>query len=158
MIRKNKYMNVRLKTNTKKGRRMKEKTEDSKKQYINIYESELRIMAGNALAWGNTESGGTLFGLQTHGGRPVVMLATPPGRNAQHSFAHFAQDAEYVMEIAGELKRMHGIQILGDFHSHHDIPLDRPSGDDRTHIRRIAARNGIPCMVQLILTFEKEEF
>jgi len=41
--------------------------------YIVAWESELRFMAGLAARWGNIETGGEIYGLETHVGRPVIV-------------------------------------------------------------------------------------
>jgi len=50
--------------------------------FIFIWENILQFIAGLAFWAGEVETGGELYGLLSHAGRPVIMLATPPGPGA----------------------------------------------------------------------------
>ena len=67
--------------------------------YVVAWESELRFMAGLAARGGNIETGGEVYGLETHAGRPVIILATTPGPNAIHEVARFRQDIDFFKKI-----------------------------------------------------------
>jgi len=47
--------------------------------YIVAWESELRFMAGLGGSVGDIETGGEIYGLETHAGRPVIMNGHPSG-------------------------------------------------------------------------------
>ena len=98
-----------------------------------IYSSELDAMASWMAEFPHHETGGSLFGLFTHTGAPVVHLATGPGPLARHNPASFYQDPAYMEEIHAAVWRDHGLQHLGEWHSHHHLGLAEPSrGDVRT--------------------------
>ena len=124
------------------------------KQYINIFQSELQFMAGDSAQWGAVETGGALFGLQTHAGRLVASYATGPGPEAIHDTAHFRQNIEYFFKIQKTMNEKFGLQFLGDWHAHHILGIPRPSEGDIGHIRSIATKNNIPHMTEIILTHE----
>jgi len=128
------------------------------KQYLAIFESELRFIADNAAAWNGSETGGDLVGYFTHQGRAVVQLATPPGPGARHEVTHFAQDFDYFNRVMGWLMEEFGLQYLGDWHSHHSLGLDHPSGGDKARIRSVALKNGYPTMQEIIVTCSSNAF
>ena len=43
--------------------------------YLEVWQSELGLMAGVAVRWSCIETGGEVYGLQTHAGRPVIILS-----------------------------------------------------------------------------------
>lgn len=95
-----------------------------------FYESELELMAACMAEHPNLETGGDLFGLWTHDGAPVVMLATGPGLRARHYPTSFYQDASFLESTHRDIHHRHGLVNLGGWHSHHHIGLDQPSGGD----------------------------
>ncbi|MCK5341827.1 MAG: hypothetical protein KAR20_00405, partial [Candidatus Heimdallarchaeota archaeon] len=78
-------------------------------QYLIIWQSELQFMTGLAARTGCIETGGEMYGLQTHAGRLVIMLATPPGPNASHEIARFQQDIEFFRKTNSLLMNQFGI-------------------------------------------------
>jgi len=131
-------------------------------QYATMFADDLQFMAGDAYAHKNIETGGTLYGLWSHSGRPVIMLAAPAGPGACRETAHFAVDPKHVTWMNKEIQKMFGIQYIGNEHSHHKLTkgpfggsLDHPSGGDAGQIHRMAARCNIPRMIQIILTYEE---
>jgi hypothetical protein len=123
-------------------------------QYISIFSSEIQVIAGLAAQWGSVETGGEFYGLWSHAGRPVVMLATPPGPEAIHETARFRQDVEYFMRMTEEITSRFGIQFIGDYHSHHFLGIDHPSRGDAAHVQAVTAKNHLPRIIQVILTNE----
>jgi len=117
---------------------------------------DVQYIARDAQHWGRRETGGVLYGLWTHRGEPVVLLATEAGPGATREAAHFAQDPEYLTAVNGELWRRYGIQYVGNWHSHNYMPLPGPSGGDVGQVRGLAGRNGLQRMVQIVLTCEQE--
>ena len=126
------------------------------RKYVFMYQDELQRIAANAVSWGNRETGGELLGLWSHAGRPVAMLTTLPGPNAVHQAAHFSQDPEYCRQNLEILQELYVIQLLGDWHCHHDLQLSHPSPGDARHIAAIARKNHLSTMVEIILTFDRE--
>jgi hypothetical protein len=124
--------------------------------HIVIWESELRFMAGLAARWGCVETGGEKYGLTSHAGRPVIMLATPPGPNSIHGVANFRQDIDFLENVNGFLRKNFGLLYGGNFHSHHILGIIRPSHVDIQSINSIAQRNGFRRLGQFILTFQKK--
>jgi len=123
--------------------------------YISIMQSELEFIAGVANHWKETETGGELFGLLTHAGRPVIMLATPPGPKAIHETAHFRQCVTFIRQAESYLKDGFGLQYMGNFHSHHSLSIKGLSSGDILGTHTIAGKNGYCRLCQIVTTFEE---
>ena len=123
-----------------------------KTEHVVIFESELQLIAANAVAWGNVETGGGLYGLRTHSGTPVVYLGTPPGPRAVHDAVFFQQDLDWFQKCNTRMLKDFGIQFQGQWHSHHSLGLTRPSSRDLESIVSIMRKNALQDFVQLIVT------
>ena len=97
---------------------------------IIIYQSELEYMVKCTLDRNDIETGGQLFGHWTSDGIPVVLYALGPGPNANHQVTFFQQDVEYLVKVGHLLKSRFGLHHIGEWHSHHQLGLDHPSGTD----------------------------
>lgn len=95
-----------------------------------IYRSELDYISRCVLDYPGIETGGQLFGFWTSQGAPVVLYAIGPGPNANHQPAFFNQDIPYLESIGNELVERYALQHIGEWHSHHQLGLARPSGHD----------------------------
>jgi hypothetical protein len=124
------------------------------KPYIIAWESELQYMTGLAVGYGCIETGGEVYGLLSQAGRPVIMLATPPGPGAIHNEAHFRQDMDSLKQNSSFLYDFYGIQYLGNWHSHHTLNIKGLSSGDIQSTHSIAARNNYYRLCQFVLTFE----
>jgi hypothetical protein len=82
------------------------------------------------------------------------MLAAPGGPNTCHEAAHFAMDHEYVTWLNEYMLDNFGLHYGGDWHLH-VIDMDHASGGDVEHIHRLATRENLEAMVQLVLTRQK---
>jgi hypothetical protein len=124
---------------------------------IYIFQSELKAIAKEASKYNNKETGGDLYGLWSHGNRPIIFLATGPGPNARGEYAEFQQDHTYIMQCEEYLYKKFGIQYLGDWHSHHNMNLPRPSTGDVDRIRRYASKTGRDRLVEIIVTHTQQQ-
>jgi len=97
---------------------------------ILIYESELNFLAQCILDYPETETGCDLFGFWSHSGHAVIQYIIGPGELAKRSKTTFHQDEEYLKSIGDELRKTHGLQHLGNFHSHNTFKLKKPSQHD----------------------------
>ena len=122
--------------------------------HTSIYESELRAIAANAVAWGHLETGGELFGLYTRGGRIVILYATGPGETSSHEASHFEQDLDQFHLNNTILWERFGIQFVGNQHSHADLGWGTPSSDDARNTTNLANRNGLSEVIQIVVTWE----
>ena len=107
-----------------------------------IYADEAQRIARFVCEYPDIETGGDLFGYWTHSGAPVVSYAIGPGRGSRHYPMSFYQDADWLHDVGTRLYDQHGLQHVGEWHSHHLLGTNRPSeGDIRTVVRGIAAKD-----------------
>lgn len=101
-----------------------------------IYQGELDYISKCVLDWPDIETGGDLFGFWTYSGSPVIQYTIGPGKNSNHQVAFFNQDIDYLKEAGDALRHTHGLQHIGEWHSHHRLGLAEPSGHDITTVTR----------------------
>lgn len=94
-----------------------------------IYRSEEKSIHKYVLKYPNLETGGSLYGWYSETGLPIIAVATGPGPNAMHEATRFHADEQYSMEIGRKMIK-HGLQHVGEWHSHHTLGLAQPSGID----------------------------
>lgn len=115
-----------------------------------VYQSELDYISQCILDYPHIETGGQLFGFWTTDGIPVVLFAIGPGENANHEVAFFNQDVDYLVRVGQILITRYGLQHIGEWHSHHQLGLARPSGHDASTmvncIRRQNSRQFLLCI------------
>jgi len=119
--------------------------------FLVTWESELRAIAAEALAW-SIETGGDLFG-RWHD-VPTVLLATKAGPAAQRNHTHFRLDVDYLRQLSETMAFDWALRYFGDWHSHHRLGLAAPSGGDRRRIVSIAGRNQFTNMTEIIVTLD----
>jgi len=101
-----------------------------------IYKSELDYISKCVLDYPNIETGGDLFGFWTYSGYPVIQYVIGPGKKSNHQIAFFNQDMEYLQQVGNALRNSHGLQHIGEWHSHHQLGLAEPSGHDITTVTK----------------------
>ena len=99
-----------------------------------IYQSELEEISRYILDYPSIETGGELFGFWTVYGVPVVLFAIGPGPNSIHQYTSFNQDVPYFHRIGMYISERYGLQHIGEWHSHHQLGLDRPSSRDENNM------------------------
>ena len=104
-------------------------TGDSGKEVM-AYQSELDYISRCILDCPNIETGGQLFGFYASKGTPVVCYAIGAGLHANHQITFFNQDIDYLQTVGTILNQEYGLQHIGEWHSHHRLGLDHPSGHD----------------------------
>ena len=106
-----------------------------------IYADEAQRIARFVREYPDTETGGDLFGYWTHSGAPVVSYAIGPGCGSRHYPTSFYQNADWLHDVGTRLYDQHGLQHVGEWHSHHLLGVNHPShGDIRTVVRGMAAK------------------
>jgi hypothetical protein len=96
---------------------------------IFIYKSEFDYLSRCILDYLSEETGGQLYGFYTEKGEYVIVYAIGPGPQANHQITFFNQDKEYLLKV-NHVMLKHGLQKIGEWHSHHQLGLNRPSGHD----------------------------
>lgn len=97
---------------------------------VRIFASELAVIADEASRWPATETGGELLGLWSHGDSPTVFLATRPGPGAEHDVARFQQSPGVHALVERLAWERSGLQVVGLWHSHHQLRLHHLSEGD----------------------------
>ena len=129
----------------------------SSQNYLQMFADDMQFMAYHAWRWGDVETGGGLYGLWSHAGRPVIMLATPQGPGACNETAHFAQDPKHLFKTSRKLQERFGLQYIGNWHSHHSLGLHHPSGGDVEQIHRVAQKSNVSKMIQIVFTRSRSQ-
>lgn len=115
-----------------------------------IYRSELDYISRCVLDYPDIETGGQLFGFWTSQGAPVVLYAIGPGPRANHERSFFNQDEAYLNTVGHALLDRYALQHIGEWHSHHQLGLSRPSGHDAQTmfhgLQRIPQRRLLLCI------------
>lgn len=124
--------------------------------YLSIYESEIMQMAGLTAHWDDKETGGAMFGLFSHAGRPVIMFITGPGPGAVHEGGSFCPDIDFLMKAVDFMKKKYGLQYAGNFHSHHYLQIKGLSSPDIKNTQSIGSKNGYRSLCQIVSTFENK--
>ncbi|WP_265263089.1 Mov34/MPN/PAD-1 family protein [Spirulina subsalsa] len=124
-----------------------------------IYQQELDYIAGWVEEYPELETGGDLFGFWTHSGFPVVQLVLGPGQMSQHNRTSFYQDRDHLIKSGEILRNKHGLQHIGEWHSHHQMALAQPSGGDEQTVFNALRRYDFPkfllCIANLNPTTER---
>lgn len=97
---------------------------------VSIYRGEFERILKEIAAKSDIETGGELFGFYRDDGSPVICYVIGPGPNANHQLAFFNQDLEYLKEAGNILCGRHGLEHIGEWHSHHRLGLAYPSAHD----------------------------
>ncbi len=115
-----------------------------------IYESELEYISRCILDYPKIETGGDLFGFWTYSGFPVIQYVIGPGANTCRTVAFFKQDKNFLIENGKFLNDHHGLQHLGNWHSHHQLGIPHPSRHDSQTIYKAIVANGLEQFFLLI--------
>lgn len=119
--------------------------------FMTIFESEIQCIARLTSLAGDVETGGMLYGLWTHGRRPVIMAVTGPGPGAAQVTAHFQQDLSFARHVSGTMLSRYGLQWIGDWHFH---PFGGAalSGGDLAQVRSVTTKNNLGRWVDMLTT------
>lgn len=122
---------------------------------VGIYERDLDKMKELVLEYPNLETGGDLFGFWTHSGAPVIQFVLGPGQKSTHLVTSFYQDEEF-LKVNGEfLNQRHGLQHIGEWHSHHQMSLNHPSGGDEGTIYSALSNYGFQRFLLCIANIDR---
>ncbi len=93
----------------------------------------------------------------THGKNPIIFLATDPAPGSHATSTSFQQDHNFIKKCERTLLENFGIQYIGDWHSHHELKLDRPSLGDMDRIKRLKIKTGRERFCEIIVTHSKRK-
>lgn len=124
---------------------------------VRVYESELALIADETREYTELETGGSLFGLFSHGGSPTIFLATRPAGQVQRSATSIELDPDVTRRLEETVWERYGVQCIGMWHSHHWLGLLEPSGGDRERTRRYAQKYNRPQYIEVLANFKGEQ-
>ncbi len=122
-----------------------------------VYEDEAKRIANLTLQYPDIETGGSLFGYWTHSGSPIISIASGPGCDSRHHRTSFYQDEAYLHDLGTMLYDQHGLQHVGEWHSHHRMGLNEPSQGDVNTILSGMHQMGWSRFLLLITTIKDPE-
>lgn len=99
-----------------------------------IYEQDYKELCAWVLKKPNIETGGDLFGLWADKHTAVIQLVLGPGERCTRTTASFYQDIDYLRRVGSYLTENEGVCHIGEWHSHHQLGLARPSGGDENTV------------------------
>ncbi|MCA9448874.1 MAG: Mov34/MPN/PAD-1 family protein [Candidatus Omnitrophica bacterium] len=117
---------------------------------IKIFEEDSKLLCEEVLRHPHQETGGALLGHITRRGTIIVYLIIPQGPNASQSAYHFKQDIHHLLEVLEFMLDKYGLEYVGDWHTHHQLGLEQPSGEDANNMASISAKNAAAPLAQII--------
>ena len=99
-----------------------------------IYESDYKQLCTWVLKKTDIETGGDLFGLWADKHTAVIQFVVGPGQNCRRSSVSFYQDINYLEKTGEHMTIREGVCHIGEWHSHHQLGLARPSGGDENTV------------------------
>ena len=97
---------------------------------IPCYLGEMEMVSKWILDYPDRETGGQIYGFRDDAGTPVPLYFTGPGPDADHDVACYYQDISYLHKLDNVIRRTYGLVHIGEWHSHHRLPLFCPSSGD----------------------------
>ena len=101
---------------------------------IFINEGEMGQIKKWTLMKDEIETGGDLFGLWIDKHTAVVQFVLGPGQCCKRTPVSFFQDTKYLESAGTFLTKNHGLCNIGQWHSHHRLSLNTPSGGDKNTV------------------------
>ena len=103
---------------------------------VYMFEEDIAMVQKLVLLYPDVETGGDLFGLWTTEGDAVLHIVLCPGKNCSRTDVSFNQDIPYLQRNGELLTENYMLGHIGEWHSHHQLRLFKPShGDSSTVIR-----------------------
>ena len=109
-------------------------SEDIREFNVVIYENDYKELCAWVLRKPHIETGGDLFGLWANKYSAVIQLVLGPGKGCRRTPTSFYQDVTYLEKVGMHLTQKEGICHIGEWHSHHQLGLARPSGGDENTV------------------------
>lgn len=112
----------------------REKNVNQRNFEVMIYEEDYKQLCAWVLKKTNIETGGDLFGLWADKHTAVIQFVVGPGQECRRSAHSFYQDISYLEKIGSHMTQHEGLCHIGEWHSHHQLGLARPSGGDENTV------------------------
>ena len=107
---------------------------DDRKFEVVIYEKDYKELCAWVLRKPHIETGGDLFGLWADEHSAVIGVTLGPGKGCKRTSVSFYQDVKYLEKVGSYLTQNEGVCHIGEWHSHHQLGLARPSGGDENTV------------------------
>ena len=107
---------------------------DEREFEVLIYEEDYKELCAFVLRKPNIETGGDLLGLWANDHKAVIQLTLGPGKGRRRTSTSFYQDVKYLENVGSYLTENEGVCHIGEWHSHHQLDLARPSGGDENTV------------------------
>ena len=117
---------------------------------VAINEREYQRICLWTLKQQSLETGGDLFGLWLDKHTAVIQLVLGPGKNCRRTSTSFYQDVPYLDETGSHLTHKEGLCHIGEWHSHHKLRLNHPSGGDENTVWSNMQKYGLTRFVLFI--------
>ena len=134
---------------------MSREEKPKRKFTVKIYIEEYLQLCSWVLKHEHIETGGDLFGLWADDRTAVVQLVLGPGKNCNRTPVSFYQDVEYLKEVGSYLTSSEGLCHIGEWHSHHQLGLARPSRGDESTVWNNMPTYGLDRFVIFIANIDK---
>ena len=121
--------NCKLQSQVKNSQEVKDRAFE-----VVVYEQDYKELCSWVLRHKNIETGGDLFGLWSDDRTAVVQLVLGPGMDCRRTGTSFYQDLRYLEDVGSYLTSNEGLCHIGEWHSHHQLGLARPSGGDESTV------------------------
>ena len=122
-----------------------------------MYQGEYRQLCNWVLKHENLETGGDLFGLWADERTAVIQLVLGPGRNCRKTSVSFYQDIEYLETVGSYLTERESLCHIGEWHSHHQLGLERPSGGDESTVWNNLPKYGLDRFLLFIANIQQND-
>ncbi len=101
-----------------------------------MFKNDYNAMCTEVYKHQHIETGGNLFGLWTTSGSAVIRVVLGPGRHCKRTNTSFHQDLEYMERVGRFVNDNYMLCHIGEWRSHHNLSLSKPSAGDESTIRR----------------------
>jgi hypothetical protein len=131
---------------------------------IRIFQSELDQILNAVIQSPDLETGGELLGLWSHADSPTVMLAGvtvllagTPAPGSRRGTTWFEQDAQTHMALERLSWERYGVQVVGLWHSHHQLSLHTLSQGDVHRTQGYSVRHQRPRYSEILAFLVERE-
>ena len=103
---------------------------------VYMFENDFNALCAEVYKHQHIETGGNLFGLWTTSGSAVIRVVLGPGQHCKRTDTSFHQDLEYMGRVGRFVNDNYMLCHIGEWRSHHNLSLSKPSAGDESTIRR----------------------
>ena len=101
---------------------------------VYMFQEDLDVVSKLVRDYPDVETGGDLFGLWTSEGDAMIHIVLGPGKYCSRTNVSFNQDIPYLQKNGELLTQDYMLCHIGEWHSHHQLRLFKPSEGDSTTV------------------------